>query len=233
MVPLRLCYLKLDCLFDQKCKLARAPFKDLTDTILSGFNVSLLAKPGSLHYPENDEGKDIDECLLSLQRNESDAVLLPYTMPVIMKNIKTGPVFFSDKIAIVSTYGVEEDYRNPRILDTFGSFRVDAVALTINLFVILAVLICLTCILERKSPRRRVRNNGRRFKLRFIPWFIFRFFVKQYPFFSWKHDCIESTTDLLSSNFFLLRYLLLHVNDQDRHGYSQSTSSYFKLSRHC
>ena len=181
MVPLRLCYLILDCLFDHKCKLARAPFKDLTDTILSGFNVSLVAKASSIHSPTDDEGKAIDDCLQSIQRNESDAILLPYTMPVIMKNIKTGPVIFSDKITILSTYGVEDDDANPGVLDTFDAFRVDALTLILNFFVILAILICFTYILERKSRRRRVRINGRRFNLRFVPWFIFRFFVKQYP----------------------------------------------------
>ena len=182
MLPLRLCYVRLPCLFDDPCY--RSPnlaSKDLTDTMLSGFNVSLIAKSDSLHSPTNDDDKAIDECLFSIQRNESDVVLLPYTIPVIMNNIITGPVFFSDKIAILSSYRVEKNYRHPRIFDTFDSFGVDALALILNFCVIMAVLICLTYILEGKSLSRRVRINGRRFNLRLVPWFIFRFFVKQYP----------------------------------------------------
>ena len=180
MLPLRLCYLILDCLFTHKCKLARAPFKDFTDTMLSGFNVSLLAKPSSLHSPTDDEDKVIDDCLLSIQKNESDTILLPYTIPIIMKNMKNGPVVFSDKISIFSTYGVENDTANLGILDTFDAFGVDAVTLILNFFVILAVLIVLTYILERKSSCRRMRINSRRLNLRLVPWFIFCFFAKQF-----------------------------------------------------
>ena len=181
MLSLRLCYLKLHCLFDEKCYLPFSVYKELTDTLLSGFNVSRVAKPTSLQSPIHAEGKDVDKCLLSIERNESDVILLPYTMPVIMSNIKTGPVFFSDKIAIASTYKVENDNPYPGIFDTFDAFRVDACALILNFFVILAILISLTYILERKSPCSRIRIKGRQFKLRFVPWFIFRFFVKQYP----------------------------------------------------
>ena len=182
MLPLRLCYLILPCLFDEKCVRSNPPQKDLTDTILSGFNVSLVRKPSSLHSSTNDEDKEIDECLLSVERNESDAILFPNTMPVIMNNIKTGPVVFSDKIGIASTYKFES-VSSPEVFATFDAFGIDALTLILNFLVIMAVLICLTYILERKSPRCLVRINGRRFKLRFVSWFIFRFFVKQYPLF--------------------------------------------------
>ena len=205
MVPLRLCYLILDCLFDQKCMLARAPFKDFTDTMLSGFNVSLIAKPGLLPKPADNEEEAIDECIQSIQRNESDVILMPYTMPVIMSNIKTGPVFFSDKITIASTYAVENDTATLGVLGTFDAFGVDAVALIFNFFVILTVLICFNYILERKSPRRQVRINGRRFNLRFVPWFIFCFFAKQTPSFPGNMTALKVllTCCLLTFSYFV------------------------------
>ena len=172
--------------------------------MLSGFNVSFIAKPESLRSPTN-EMKSIDECLWSIERNESDVVFLPYNMPVIMNNIKTGPVLFSDKIAILSTYKVENDDRHPRILDTFASFGVDALALILNLLAFLAVLICLTYILERKSLSRGIRINSRRFKLRFVPWFIFRFFVKQFPSFPGNMTALKVllTCCLLTFSYFV------------------------------
>ena len=179
MLPLRLCYLKLDCLFGEKCYLRKSPYQDFTDLVVSGFNVSLLAKDSTLQTLSN-ETNAMDECLLSIQRNESDAVLLPYTMPLMMNNIKTGPVFFSDKLEIFSTYKCENN-SSPGIFATFDSFGIDALTLILNFSVVLTILICLIYILERKSSRRRVRMNGRRFNLRFVPWFIFRFFVKQFP----------------------------------------------------
>ena len=204
MLPLRVCYFIQECIFDEKCDEAASPLKDLTDTLLSVFNVSLVAKPISSHYPTN-EGNATDVCLLSLARNESDVILLPYTMPLIMSNIRTGPVVFSDKIAIASTYKFENDNSNPQILDTFNAFGVDTVTLILHFFVILAVLICLTYIFERKSPCRRVRMNGRRFNFRFVPWFIFRFFVKQYPSFPGNMTAskIILTCCLLLFSFFV------------------------------
>ena len=177
MLRLRLCYLKLNCLFYEKCHLPTSPYRDFTNTLLSGFNVTLFAKPNA------DEDEAIDECLLSILRNESDAVLLPYTMPVIMSNIKTGPVLFSDKIAFLSTYGFEYNVLNPGIFDTFDAFNVDALTLILAFFVIMVALISLTYTLEHKDTPPQFTINGRRFNLRFIPWFIFCFFVKKFSSF--------------------------------------------------
>ena len=205
MLPLRFCYIKFPCLFNEECR--RSPNlanKDFTDTMLSGFNVSLLAKDPSLQSPTN-ESKAIDACLLSIQKNESDAVFAPYAIPVIMSNIITGPVFLSDKIVIFSTYKVENDTSNAGILDTFDAFGVDAIALILNFFLTLAALILFTYILERKSPRRLVRMNGRRFNLRFVPWFIFRFFVKQFPLFPGNMTALKVllTCCLLTFSYFV------------------------------
>ena len=173
--------------------------------MISGFNVSLVAKSSSVHSPTCGEDKKIDDCILSLERNESDAIFFPYTIPLIRSNIKTGPVFFSDKIQIFSTYKVEKENPNPGILDTFDAFSVDALALILNFFVILAVLIFLTYILERKSLSRGIRINGHRFKLRFVPWFIFRFFVKQYPSLPGNMTALKAllTCCLLTFSYFV------------------------------
>ena len=203
MFPLRLCYLKLDCLFGEKCDLPNSPYKDFTDLVVSGFNVSLLAKDSTLKALAN-ESHAIDDCLLSVQRNESDAILLPYTMPLMMNNIKTGPVLFSDKLEILSTYKFEND-SSPGIFATFDAFGVDAVTLILNFFIILVALICFTYIMERKSLSRRVRINGRRFNLRFVPWFIFRFFVKQYPSLPGNMTALKAllTCCLLTFSYFV------------------------------
>ena len=203
MLPLRLCYLKLDCVFHEKCYLPYSPFKDFQDLVVSGFNVSLLAKDSTLKTLVN-ASYAIDDCLLSVQTNESDAILLPYTMPLMMNNIKTGPVFFSDKLEIISTYKFEND-SSPGIFATFDAFGLDAITLILNFFILLAALICFTYILERNSPRRRVRINGRRFNLRFVPWFIFCFFVKQFPSFPGNMTALKVllTCCLLTFSYFV------------------------------
>ena len=204
MLPLRVCYLQHNWLFNEYCDLPISPWRDLTDTMLSGFNLSLVAKDPSLQYLTN-KGKEIDECLLSIERNDSDVVFLPYTMPVIMNNIKNGPVFFSDKIVIASAYKFENSDANPGIFDTFDAFGIDAVTLILNFFVILTALICLTYILERKSLSRRVRINGRRFNLRFVPWFVFCFFAKQFPSFPGSMTVLKVllTCCLLTFSYFV------------------------------
>ena len=193
----------MNCLFNENCDLPFKGWQDFTDTLLLGFNVSLVPKP-LLRSPTDDKGKDIDECLRSIEKNESDAVLLPYTMPIVGKNIKTGPVFFSDKISILSTYEFQND-SSPGIFATFQTFGVDVLTLILNFFAILTVLICLTCILERKSPRRRVRINGRRFNLRFVPWFILLFFMKQFPSFPGNMTALKVllTCCLLTFSYFV------------------------------
>ena len=205
MVPLRLCYLIIDCFFNEHCDLPDSPIKDFTDTVTSGFNISLVRKAASLVSSGNEEGKDIDDCLHSIQANESDVVLMPYTMPVMLSNVKTGPVFFSDKIQILSTYKVDNHDSTPGIFATFDAFDVNALSLILNFFVILVVLISLTYILERKSLSRRIRIKGRRFKLRFVPWFIFRFFVKQYPSLPGNMTALKLllTCCLLTFSFFV------------------------------
>ena len=126
-------------------------------------------------------------------------------MPVIRSNIKTGPVFFSDKIAIFSTYEFENNTSNTGILDTFDAFSVDALTLILNFFVILAALIFLTYILVRNSPPRRIRMNGRRFNLRFVPWFIFCFLMKQIPSFPGNRTALKVllTCCLLTFSYFV------------------------------
>ena len=203
MLPLRLCYLKQDGLFEDSH--AESPlYKDWTDTVVSGFNLSLVQKP-SLLSPTADEGQIIDECLQSIERNESDVSIMPFTMPIMMSNIKTGPVFFSNKIVIFSTYKVEKDDPNSHILDTFDAFGLDAVALIVNFCVILAALISFTYILERKGIRPRFTINGRRFNLRFIPWFMFSFFVNQTPFFPGNITALKGllTCCLLTFSYFV------------------------------
>ena len=209
MLLLRLCYLKLNCFFHEECHQPNSPYKDFTNTLLSGFNVSLVRKLGSLHSPT------IDECLLSIQRNESDAALLPYTMPVFFSNIKTGPVFFSDKIAFLSTYGYEYNDLNPGIFDTFDAFGVDALTLVLAFFAIMVALISLTYILEHKDTPPQFTISGRRFNLRFNPWFIFCFFVKKFSSFPGNMTGLKGllTCLLMFSHFVTFFYSAMIRND--------------------
>ena len=207
MTNLRVCYLRNECIFNEECRTPEVKqiFKSFTDFVFSGFNVSLVPKDPKVKADYSDDGnnrafvlganssntakptvteEDLDPCLLSLQNNESDVTFLPYSMPVMLRNIKTGPVSDSERIAMVSTYKLDkDDSAKEGILGTFQSFSIDASCLIAHIFIILFALFSLAYILERRRIRPRFTVDGRRFNLRFIPWFIFCFFAKQIPSF--------------------------------------------------
>lgn len=129
MIPLRACYTRIQCMMDWKNK-CEVPMmeniqEDFTDPIvkiaLLGFNVTYVAV-------EEDSSKEatsnhVDECLLSLQRNESDVAFMLYSMPTIFDNIKTGPVLDEVKIGMISAYDIYSGgAKNASALDSFNAF---------------------------------------------------------------------------------------------------------------
>ena len=191
MSNLRVCYLRTECMFNQECRFPalRQLFKSVTDTVFLGFNVSLVPKEAKVTRDTsgddfaNNTSEDLDPCVLSLQNNESDVTSYSYSMPVVLSNIKTGPVAGSERIAMVSTYKLENGNGKEGILGTFQTFSIDACCLMAHIFIILFALFSLAYILERRRTRPDFKIDGRRFNLRFIPWFIFCFFAKQIPSF--------------------------------------------------
>ena len=222
-------------MFNEQCRAPglRQLFKILADTVFSGFNVSLVPKdlkvkanfsdgdfanntPFLLEVNSSNTPKlrvttkdHFEPCLLSLQNNESDVTLLSYSMPVMLSNIRTGPVARSDRIAIISTYKLDEDdSARDGILGTFQTFSIDACCLMAHIFIILFALFSLTYILERRRIRPRFKIDGRRFNLRFIPWFIFCYFTKQIPSFPGNMNLSKAILicNLLTFSFFVTFY---------------------------
>lgn len=81
MHPLRVCYLRNQCLLKERCNIPgdqeiQVTLKHVTDTFLMGFNVSLTAKTTNVQSVQNGPY----DGLLSLQRNKSDIILLPYSI---------------------------------------------------------------------------------------------------------------------------------------------------------
>ena len=210
MSNLRVCYLRNECIFNEECRVPalRQIFKSVTDIVFSGFNVSFVPKEAKVKRDPSDDDfannspfvlgvnssnttqpsvtaeEDLDPCLVSLQNNESDVTYFSYSMPVMLSNIKTGPVARSERIAMVSSYKLDEDdSASEGILGTFQAFSIDACCLIAQFFIILFALFSLAYIFERRRTRPDFKIDGRRFNLRFIPWFIFCFFAKQIPSF--------------------------------------------------
>ena len=181
MSNLRVCYIKSECIFNDECRIpgVRQLFKSFTDPVFSGFNVSVVPKD-----PKLDSEDDLDPCLVSLQNNESDVTFWSYSMPVMLSNIRTGPVSGSDRIAMASTYKLDEDNSAKEgILGTFQAFSIDACCLIAEFFIILFALFSLAYIFERRRTRPDFKIDGRRFNLRFIPWFFFCYFANHIPSF--------------------------------------------------
>ena len=170
----------MSCIFDEECPdsvhVARNIFRDSTNTLFSAFNVTAIAK-------SPDVSSEIDPCLLSLQRNESDTIFLPYSMPVILENVTTGPVGYQSKIGMVSTYKFESDDNRPGIFATFDAFGMDSICLILFCTIVMYALLAFTYVLERKRKNPDYTINGQKVDDSFIPVFILTFFVKQIPCF--------------------------------------------------
>ena len=234
MSNLRVCYLRNECIFNEECRIPglKQLFKSVTDTVFFRFNVSLVPKDPTVKGDVSDDDfannpflfgvnssntaqptvtseEDLDPCLVSLQNSESDVTFFSYSMPVMLSNIKTGPVAGSDRIAMVSTYKLDEDHsaRNG-ILNTFQTFSIDACCLIAHFFIILFALFSLAYILERRRARPDFKIDGRRFNLRFIPWFIFCFFAKQIPSFPGNMNLTKAILicNLLTYSYFVTFY---------------------------
>ena len=235
MAKLRVCYLRTECFFNEECGIPRLgqQFKSVADTVLSGFNVSLVPKdPTAKEYISDGDfannspfvlgvnssniakptitfEEDLDPCLVSLQNNESDVTYLSYSMPVMLSNIKTGPVARSERIAMVSSYKLDEDdSASEGILGTFQAFSIDACCLIAQFFIILFALFSLAYIFERRRTRPDFKIDGRRFNLRFIPWFFFCFFAKQIPSFPGDLNLTKAILicNLLTYSYFVTFY---------------------------
>ena len=203
MSNLRVCYLRNECLFNEECRVpaVRQIFKTITDSVFSGFNVSLVPKD-----PNLDSEDRLDPCLVSLQNNESDVTFASYSMPVMLSNIKTGPVARSARIAMVSTYKLDEDdSARDGILGTFQAFSIDTCCLIAHFFMILFALFSLAYILERRRTRPDFTIDGCRFNFRFIPWFIFCYFAKQIPSFPGNMNLTKAILicSLLTYSYFV------------------------------
>ena len=182
MLSLRVCYLKNLCFFE-KCNLPtkhviEATTRTLYDLMLSKFNASMIAKPPALS--SFDEFVKIDDCLLSLQRNESDVIMFPYTMIDVLPNVETGPVANEETIGMLSVYRFESNDNKPGIFGTFQAFSSNVLLLIVSFMFLFYAL--MTIVYSLENTRRRYTICGNRSTWIFI-FSIFSFFVKQ--FFSW------------------------------------------------
>ena len=173
MLPLRLCYLKTACAFGEECNIPEGDElkrlnREMVQSMLSGFNVSTVAKKSKVSSAFDEE--KINGCLHSLQRNESDVTLPSYSMPVLLQNITTGPVAWETKVGFVSTYNFEDHDDRPGILGTFNAFSLETCSLIISCTLILFALVIIAFILRRQ-------------KVHGIAGLILSYFVKQ--FHSW------------------------------------------------
>ena len=179
MIPLRLCYFKTHCILEQECNVPggdelRRENTELTYSILSGFNLSLIAKKAQANSGFDEE--QIDECLHSLQRNESDIIHTYYSKPLLLENITTGPVAWETKIGFVSAYEFEDQNNRPGILGTFRFFSLEICYLIFLCLLIMFILVFIASILKRRRVARKKRVDR-------AAGLIFSYFMKQ--FHSW------------------------------------------------
>ena len=175
------------CLFDEECpfpsSVIQNTFMGATNSLLSKFNVTLIPKSPDVGSEMDLSDTKMDHCLLSLQRNESDIILMPYSMPLVVENVTIGPVSDQTKIGMITAYKLKSDDTRPAILGTFDTFGMDSICLILFCTIIMYALIALTYVLERERETPDYTIKGRKVDDSFTPEFIFNYFVNQIPCF--------------------------------------------------
>ena len=185
MLPLRLCYLKTPCILNEECNIPgggelREENRELAYRVLSGFNLSIIAKNTQADSGFDEEKSD--ECLHSLQRNESDVIFTSYSMPVLLKNITTGPVAWETKVGFVSTYEFEDHNNRPGILRTFHSFSLEVCCLIFLCLLTMFILVIIASVLKKRRVARKKRVDR-------AAGLIFSYFVKQFHSWPGRMSC--------------------------------------------
>ena len=148
---------------------------EVLKSIFHVFNTTFIPKTDKIRSVWDDPQDKLDPCLKSLQQNESDAVFLPYSMPVILENITTGTVTYESKLGLISAYKCESHDFKPAILGTFGSFSLDVCVFILHFFLLLYGLLASVRMLEQKRSGSKTGHEHS-----WIPELIFSFFVKQF-----------------------------------------------------
>ena len=182
MLPLRICYLKNECMLDEECRYQggakiKKGMNEVLKSIFYVFNATFIPKTDKIRSVWDDPQDKLDPCLKSLQRNESDIVFLPYSMPVILENTTIGAVTYESKLGLISAYTFESHDFKPAILGTFGSFSLDVCVFILHFLLFLYGLLASVRILEQKRSGSKTKVLH---SLSWIPELIFSFFVKQF-----------------------------------------------------
>ena len=205
MLPLRTCYLGSECLFQEPCQIPggdefKRATNDLAYTFSSGFNLSTISKKPDVDAGLN--GEKSDECLRSVQRNESDVIFTSYSMPVLLENITTGPVAWETKVGLLSTYKFEDDEDIPEIWETFRFFSLEICSFIFSYIFTIFAFITFALIWKRKRFRSRVANIK---TVNCVARLIFSYFVKQ--FHSWP-GTISFTKRILNCCLLMLSFFV-------------------------
>ena len=158
MIPVRVCYFN-SCILDLKRECDNPLsgsfselYTPLFDYYFRGHNVTYVAK--AIHERIGPDAllseNSYDDCILSLQNNESDLTMIGYSMPIIGSNLKTGPAVDEVLIRIIWTYNMNSGKdEHTGVLDLFREFSSE-VALLSLLFIF---MFC--CMLTTQSEYTR------------------------------------------------------------------------------
>ena len=159
------CFLdfKNECDDPMTTNVRRKLINPIIETVMQGHNVSYVVKEFSGNSEEESTSKSVDECLLSLKNNESDIVVMAYSMPVFIENIKTGPVFDEVKIGILSVYDIDSGgSRHHTAIDSFKSFSTESVLLLFLFLLMFYMLIRMSSWLKSQGRKKRKKKKKRK-----------------------------------------------------------------------
>ena len=183
MIPIKICYHFSNCILDftQRCKdfpytSIRSGFVNpIVEMLLRGHNSTFVGKTPQVKSVSDDVLSKLDDvCLESLQKNESDVILMLYSMPTDKEDIKTGPVVDEVKVAMMSFYDFESgSAAKSYSLDSFLCFSKESIIIFIMLLLIFYCLMALPGNLFCKvDPIRKKHKN--------LVFFFYSYFAKNF-----------------------------------------------------
>ena len=207
MNPLRICYLYTHCMLDfvEGCdipefKFAKNIYRDATLTPYRGFNITFLSK--TENRTSQEETDFIDDCVTSLQANESDTIFTHYSMPIVRDHILTTQVIDDVKIKMLATYNAIIIADNYDVMESFNTFSLTTV-------LVLSALVFFTTFVLFMSLSIHGKTSRWKRHCRILDMFllVFGITLRNYSYVTARMKSICSSRMLVTSVVFLMFFI--------------------------
>lgn len=149
MKAVRICYIYSQCVTDfletNPCPgfgLIKKLYHDSSLTPFRGFNITFQSKTQSKN---SDEKSDfIDDCVASLQANESDTIVSGYSMPIVRDHVIPNPVINDVRVQMITAYKTSNDTDGYDVLESLNTFSWRTIWVLLSLITVIIIFLRLS-----------------------------------------------------------------------------------------